>query len=264
MAEINWTIVTYLVVGVFALAGFYRGWWKEAFTTFLLVILIFLLKVPGVAQWLVDRLNNLLTAIQAFLPASVISLLQDVFGLSTTGGVIQANSAEPGTWLLILLLFVLFAVLVSIFSLPGQPDLDSKEDYFYELRPIGSVLGGLVGGVNGFIVVNLIREYLDGRNLPGGQASTPTEIATTGSVALPGVTAQATTLPSFTILDGPLPWIFMAVGLLIFIAAIKNRYYIHKDKNGFRKFYFLPPYGYRKWKYEKEKKPEMVVELKSS
>lgn len=264
MAEINWTVVTYLVVGVFALAGFYRGWWKEAFTTFLLVILIFLLKVPGVAQWLVDRLNDLLAAIQAFLPASVISLLQDVFGLSTTGGVIQANSAEPGTWLLILLLFVIFAILISILSLPNRADWNNKdkEEIFYELRPIGSVLGGLVGGLNGFIVINLVREYLDGRNLPGVQTSLPTEVATTGSVALPGVAAQATELPGFTILDGALPWIFIAIGLLIFITAIKNRYVLHKDQKGFIKPYFLAPYGYKGWKKEKEKVIHYTIEYK--
>jgi hypothetical protein len=99
--------------------------------------------------------------------------------------------------------------------------------------------------------------------LPGSQTSLPTEIATTGGVASPGVAVRAAELPGFTILDGALPWIFIAIGLLIFMIAMKNRYVLHKDKNGFRKLYYLAPYGYKKWKHEKEKKPESItIELK--
>ena len=54
----------------------------------------------------------------------------------------------------------------------------SNGGYAYTVRPTGSILGGLLGGLNGFLIINLIREYLDGRNLPGG--GLPTEIASAG------------------------------------------------------------------------------------
>lgn len=253
MAEINWTVVTYLVVGVFALAGFYRGWWKEAFTTFLLVILIFLLKVPGVAEWIVERLNDLLNITQGFLPEGISSFLGNVFGVSNTNGVIQANPTEPGTWLLFLLLFVLAAVVLSALLLPHRPNRAKQESYFYEITPMGSILGGIVGGLNGFIIINLVREYLDGRNLPGGGTSFPTEVSAVGGagMASSGVTFQATDLPGFTVLDGALPWIFIAIGLLIFVAAIKSRIRMSKDKDGFRKVDYVAPLGYDRWKNTK-------------
>ena len=47
--EINFTVLTYFAIGLFALNGLFRGWWKEAISTFFLILLVFLLQQPGVA-----------------------------------------------------------------------------------------------------------------------------------------------------------------------------------------------------------------------
>ena len=57
--EINWSAITYYVIGLFALSGFFRGWWKEAITAFFLGILVFLLRTPDVALTIHSADQNL-------------------------------------------------------------------------------------------------------------------------------------------------------------------------------------------------------------
>ncbi|GIK36408.1 MAG: hypothetical protein BroJett011_02410 [Chloroflexota bacterium] len=253
--EINWTFLTYLVVALFALSGFLRGWWKEAITTLFLAILVFLLRVPGVAQALISLVNGILAFIWGILPPSaqvfLTDLFQRAFGISTTGGVIQADANSGQTWLVLLIVFIVIASLIGWVTLPNR--LDKPKGVGYAPTPLGSILGGLIGGFNGLLVISLVREYLDGRNLPGGGSSFPTEITTTGGgtvgVASSGVSLQATQLPSFTVLDSFLPWIVILVGLLFVLAVFRNRVQITTDKNKFRKIEYRAPLGYKKYEY---------------
>lgn len=247
--EINWTVLTYFVVGLFILNGFFRGWWKEAITTVLLVILVFFLQQPGVASSFIDIINNFLNAIWGLLPSSLVEFLRNIFenvlGIETaTNGAIQADSGNGTTWLILLILFIAAASLIGRSSLPHGPGKG------FAVRPIGSILGGLVGGLNGLIIINLVREYLDGRNLPGGSGTLPTEISMAGEggarVASSGISVQATQLPEFTILDSFLPWIIIIAGLFIFWAALINRLGI-SNKDGFRKIDYREPFGYKRY-----------------
>lgn len=231
--QINWTVVTYIVIALFALSGFFRGWWKEGLTTFLLIILLFLLQFPGVAQGFIDILNSVLAAIWQLAPDFLTSFFADVFGISSTEAGIQADASDPNTWLLILLVFVVAAILISRILVPGSR----------EVTPLGGVLGGLVGAFNGFIIINLVREYLDGRGLPGGTAPA-TEITMAGSstvgMASPGLSIQAVDLPRFTILDSLIPWIVIIIGLFIFLTFLRTGFGVQGAKINPR----VPP-GYR-------------------
>jgi len=253
--EINWTLITYLVVGLFALSGFLKGWWKEAIITLFLAILVFLLRVPGVAEALVDLFNRILTFIWGVLPDSMRIFLTDFFetalGISGAGGVIQADATSGQTWLVLLIVFVAVATLIGWATLPNR--IDKPKGTAYMVTPQGSILGGLIGGFNGLLVINLVREYLDGRNLPGGGSSLPSEITMAGGgsvgTASSGVTLQATQLPSFTVLDSFLPWIIILIGLLFLLAVFKNRIDIKTDKDKFRKIEYKPPFGYKRVDY---------------
>lgn len=232
--EINWTVLTYFVIGLFALSGFFKGWWKEAVTTVFLAVLVFLLQNPDLAQRVIDTLNSILVTIWSFIPDSL---------LPAVGGVAQANASDASTWLIILILVIAAAIIFSRTTLPGgiiQPGMR------YAPTPTGSVLGGLLGGLNGFLIINLVREYLDGRSLPGGLL---TEIAPAGGggsvgIASSGVAIRAVEVPSFTILDSFLPWIIIGGGLLIFLAVLRNRVGLHSNR-GFRKIDYKVPYGYK-------------------
>ncbi len=214
--EINWTVLMYIVIGVFAMSGFFKGWWKEAILTVFLTVLVLLLQQPGVAELVIELLNTVIARIWELQPDFFSSIFENIFAVSTAGGPAQADASDPGTWLLILVLFIFVATLIGRFSLAGRSP-----------TPAGSLLGGLIGVLNGFIAINLVREYLDGRSLPG--ATEPaTEIALAGGstvgVASSGVSVQATDLPSFTILDSIVPWIIIAIGVLIFLALINTKF----------------------------------------
>ena len=118
------------------------------------------------ADSFIDILNQILSTVWQALPGSLQSILQDTFetglGVSTTNDGVQANPADGTVWLMLLVLVIAVAGIVSRSSLPNY-----GAGQGYAVRPTGSLLGGLLGGLNGLIIVNLVREYLDGRNLPG-------------------------------------------------------------------------------------------------
>ena len=45
MVEVNWTLLTYLFIALFALGGYFKGWWKEAIVTVFLTVLVLLLQL---------------------------------------------------------------------------------------------------------------------------------------------------------------------------------------------------------------------------
>lgn len=205
--EINWTVVTYIIVGLFALSGFFKGWWKEAITTLFIGILIFFLAVPSVAEWFIDTINRLIILVWDILSQAEL----------VTGQAIQLDASNGGTWLVILLLFIGLAIFISRASLPNVVREGAYRTYI--VTPIGSILGGLLGGLNGFLILNLARQYLEGSNLPGG-GQPATEIAMTGTgpvaMASSGVDFRVIDLPNFTVFNAFLPWVMIAFVILVF------------------------------------------------
>ena len=155
--QIDWMAIIYLVVGFFALIGFFRGWWKEAITAFFLGILVFLLRTPEMAQAVIDWLNPILLTVWNWLPSSVHDLLATYLGLTS----FQLDASSRQTWLVILLVMLGFSFLLSALLLPSQ--IRTAGSYTtYVVTPLASFLGGLLGGLNGFLVINLVKEYLSG------------------------------------------------------------------------------------------------------
>jgi hypothetical protein len=230
--EIDWMFLLYLSVGFCAIIGFFRGWWKEAVTLFALTLLVILLQRPDWAQKVIDALNWLIT--QSW------SLLYRVTGLALGSGPYQFNAAQPGTWIIMLMILVGAAALIAQLVLPG---------YLTRVEMMGRLIGLVFGGVNGFLIINLLREYLDGRALPGRTAPS-TEIAVVGNSAFgpasSTLSVQAVNLPTFTILDSYIPWLIIGFGLLLGVAAIKSRYRIVSKAGAGSKIERIPPYGYSK------------------
>jgi hypothetical protein len=237
--QINWTLITCVVVVFFAWSGYARGWWKEAITTAFLTILVLLLQHPDWAQSLINGINRMINTVWGFIPSSIQTLINDVLetflGVSTGGGPIQASASDPGTWIIILILFMMVSTLLGRVAFSNRP------------TPLGGFFGALIGGVNGFLVLNLVREYLDGRALPG-QTVPPSEIIQAGTSAFgpsdPTISIQATNLPDLTILDSVIPYIIVGAGLFLAIAVIKTRVALKTNKEGGRKIdtKVLPPF----------------------
>jgi hypothetical protein len=252
--EINWTVVTYFVVGYFALAGFSRGWWKEAVTTSALAGFILLLQNPDWAQRLVDLINSLLATVWNYIPTSITPVvnngLETVFAVSTSGSSpIQIDASDPGTWLTILGLVVGASILFGRVTLGNQPTAPGK------------VLGVALGGLNGFLILSLVREYLDGRALPG-QTGPESEITLAGTSsfgpAASSLSIQFTGLSGVTILDSFIPWLAMGIGLLFLVSVLKTRLGVATSADGRKLQTKVPPY-YKPLPPKKVKPPEATT-----
>lgn len=220
--EINWTLIGYLIIGLFAIAGYLKGWWREAVTALFLGILVFLLKFPDAAQWVVGRINDLISIVWDIIPDPLINFFLPL-GISAA----DTPQIDPGSgqgWLIILLLFIALSVLISRALLPNQLRNDPSY-YIYPINLTGSVLGGLLGGLNGYVILNLIREYLSESKLPFGTEPT-TEVAMSTAQAVDVVSAGANIrladLPSFTVLDNFFGWFIIGFALLIALLAVRS------------------------------------------
>ena len=239
--EINWTVLTYLVVGTFILVGFSSGWWKEALVTFFLGALVFLLQDPDQAEKFIGLINSVLGQLWSLLPDTTTAAIADALGVRATAQGIQANAASPGTWLVILLVGMVVITQLGRLLLPGA----------YSLSAIGRLLGSGLGGVNGLLVINLVREYLDGRSLPGSLAT-----ATSGNglqivggsaygTAASNLSVQTTNLPNLTILDSFAPWVIVGGGVVLLLAAIFSSVTVQSNEQKMRKISYRRPFGYR-------------------
>jgi hypothetical protein len=253
--QINWMVLTYFVIGFFALAGFSRGWWKEALTMVVLALFVFLLQQPDLAQDFIDGVNNFFATTWNLIPLSLQPAITDLFAvlfdINTGGGPIQFDASSPNSWLAILALTLALTILLSRLWLIHAPNRR------------GNFLGLLIGGANGFIIINLVREYLDGRGLPGNVAPA-TEIVLAGNSAFgtpaSSLAIQAASLPNFTILDSVIPWIVVGVGVLFAFSLVKTRLGILTVPDKGRKInHKVPPFYRKPLPAKKPEKPEDLI-----
>jgi len=147
MVTVNWTAIVLLVMGLFALAGFFKGWWREAIVTIFLAILVVFLQLPGVAQFFIDSINAVMAFIWGILPESVVAFLETTFGLGTAGRPPTIDASSPQTWIIMLIIFIGLAVLVGRLGLAGSArNASSYRGYVVTLG--GRLFGALLGAVN--------------------------------------------------------------------------------------------------------------------
>ncbi len=221
--DINYTVVFYMIVGLFGLAGFLRGWWKEAITTGLLTLLLIMLEKPDLAQQIIDSVNNLLDKFRttaAFSAAGSLAPTTDI----------QANQRE--TYIIVLIALVIVSYFIGNMTLSN------------DLTAGGRIFGGMLGFTNGFIALSLFKEYILGRFLPGGLATelgaaSAASAATAASIP-DNLTLSITNVPKTSITDGFSIWIFIVGGALLFLFALTSRVSIERGKISKR-----PPLGYK-------------------
>lgn len=237
--QIDWTILTYIVIGFFAVLGFFRGWWKEAITAFLLALLVLLLQNQDWAQTIIDWLNRVIAAGATFLNALV--------GFPDNPQTfLQLDASRPGTWLGILVFMLGLSALIGWWFLPGATVKAGTR--YYVATFVGRALGVVLGAINGFLIISLVREYLDGRSLPGN-TSLQTEVTTQGGSsfgpAVSTITIQAINLPRTTILDSYIPWLIIIGGVLVIAMVVWSRIKVEQKTGAGSRIIYPAPYGYR-------------------
>ncbi len=236
---INWTVISYCIIALFALAGFFRGWWKEAITAFFLGVLVLLLRMPEVAQSVIDFVNNILQTVWGWLPESMQNFLADVFGITS----LQIDAGSGQTWLVILIVTLGISILVTRLLLPNSVR-PAKTYQTYVVTPLGSFLGGLLGGLNGFLIINLVREYLTGTSLPTGTEEPATEMAAVGGqtvgFASSGVDFAVTDLPAFIQIGTIVGWVVIGLALVLLVFVVRARLIGSRQ-----------PFGYQRTEFKK-------------
>jgi hypothetical protein len=252
---INWPLVACFTIGFFAISGLFRGWWKEAVTTIVLGFFILLLLNPDWADAFINVINQLIATVWSLIPDGIIvafnNLFETLFGTSLGTGPVQLDASSAQTWLMILGLSVGFSILLGRAGLGENPSI------------LGRFIGAIVGAVNGFLVLSLTREYLDGRALPGREAPVSEIPVITSNTYGPAATqlgVTITNLPLSTILDSVVPWIVVGIGLLFFFSILKSRIAIDSNKDGSKLRAKLPPF-YKKRPEPKTRKQDTTSSL---
>jgi hypothetical protein len=210
-----------MVVGIFGLVGFLRGWWKEALTTGLLVLLLWLLTKPTLAASIIDFINQIIRLIVTFFTAGSLQPTE----IASAAGTVEAPTINPSQfqpYIIILIILIIFSYFTGNVALGDVA-----------LTPIARIFGGILGLVNGFIIVSLIREYMLGRFLPESGVSAAAAVPASLSVTVSNV-------PQTSIMDGITPWFFILAGAFILLLALGTRY---KYTSG--RLSRQPPLGYR-------------------
>ncbi len=192
----DFQVFFYMVIGIFGLAGFMRGWWKEAITTGLLVFLLAMLKYPELAESVVDLLNQGL---------DLLSQLLIKVGLLSQS-IVHIDPADSQFYIFTLVFFVIISYFIGR-SAAGTLNITVG----------GRMFGAILGLLNGFIILSLFREYILQRYLPN------TGITTSAAASATTATMTISNVPPQTVMDGAGIWILIIGGVLLFFFAISSR-----------------------------------------
>jgi hypothetical protein len=177
---INYETLTIIVVVLFALAGFLRGWWREGITTIFLVLLTVFLTQPEVAEAIINFINEIIAAVW-----NIIVGLLETLGIAQPTATAAATPPviDPGDrtiFIVILIVMVVLSYFTSKITLGGRT-----------ISFGARILGGIMGAINGFLSVNLVKEFIIGRFFPetgvSAQSAAPDQL----SIAVTGVPPES-------------------------------------------------------------------------
>jgi hypothetical protein len=201
---IKYDEVLTLVLVIFGMVGMMRGWYREGLTSFFVAFLAILVWRPEIGNGIIDWINGFLRFVIGFFKAG---LTFNTAKLSTaTAGV--SNVLEPTSYQLWIIITV---VLIGISYAVGEATFDGPTS------ALGRLLGGVLGAANGFVIFNLVKEFLarDWGVRTGISASSAGEVA-----------IQMTNVPAGSFVSGygivfVLILLIAVVGLLIAADKLK-------------------------------------------
>jgi hypothetical protein len=219
--QIDWNVLTYIAIGLFALVGFFRGWWREGVTTVFLTLLVIMLTQPTLAELIVDTINKLIKLIAVLIQARSIET-QALASAASAQAPVTLEATNRNIYIIGLI------ILAALSYLLGKIGLGKS------VSPLGALLGGILGAFNGFIVISLVKEYLIGRLLPGVSE------VTAAAAAPSTLSVQVQNIGGPGISTGALPWLVIVVGLVVLLLLISQRLSLAPGKMGLK-----APAGYK-------------------
>lgn len=182
---IDWDQLMLVITFLFVAVGFFRGFAREVFTSVVLLFLNYMILSPDAARRVIEVANNFLNLFKVVIlnPATVVSPQALFRAYTETGPVLTEQNAY--TFFLIILVAMLVASYVG-----GARAIGSEA-----VPPLGRILGGILGYLNGQMIMSLVKDYLLGNFLREPEALTAQgAIPQTLAVEIQNVPAQ----PMFT------------------------------------------------------------------
>jgi hypothetical protein len=205
--DINYDTLMIIVIALFALSGFLRGWWREGITTIFLILLVIFLTQPELADDIISFINNLIKTV-----FDVINNLLESF--RSEAQALAAAEAEPpivldpenrSLYILILIAIVLLSYFTSKITLGGRT-----------ISFGGRIFGGILGAINGFLAVNLVKEFIIGRFITETGLSAQAAAPDTLSVTLSDV-------PPDTVFTSTSVLLVIGLGIVVLALLLANR-----------------------------------------
>ncbi|MEM7345140.1 MAG: hypothetical protein AAF485_12920, partial [Chloroflexota bacterium] len=164
----------------------------------------------------------------------------------------QLDATNAETCLVILLIMIGLSTMIAYRVLPSHSSMIRPYPVilYYTVNTAGHFMGIIVGAMNGFVIINLVREYMDGRSLPGTDpVATSQQLTLAGDSAVgPAATnflIEVNNFPAFTILDSFVPWFAVIIGLFTALVMLRNKIWPEIQPGaGSRINTDIIPYGY--------------------
>jgi len=204
--SINYETLMIIIVALFALSGFLRGWWREGITTIFLILLTVFLTSPELAGDIIEFVNGLIDAGWSILTGllEALGLIEPTLAATSTPPIVL-DPDDRTVFIIILIIMVLLSYFTSKITLGGRT-----------ITFGGRIFGGIVGAINGFLAVNLVKEYIVGRFFPetglSAQSAAPSQL----SVAI-------TDVPPDSVFTDTSQLLVIAVGVIILALLLANR-----------------------------------------
>ncbi len=202
--DIDWDMLLAIFVALFALGGFMQGWWNTAIMTLFLVLLYILVTQPELTERIIEIINGFIEIAFEFISNILTSL-----GLmsETAAATATAPSLDPSDrtlYIVALLIIIVFAYFTSKLTLGGKT------------ISIGArIFGGILGAINGIIVVNLVKEFILGRFFEDAPAAAT-------AIAPDTVSVTVNQVPTENLLTAA-PLLIIGLGILVLALVVANR-----------------------------------------
>jgi hypothetical protein len=206
LITLNWETLVIIVASLFALGGFLRGWWREGVTTIFLILLTIFLTSPELAGNIIDFINGVIEAAWSIFRNlfEALGLAQPTVGTAATSPIV-IDPSDRTVFIIILIIMVVLSYFTSKITLGGRT-----------ATLAGRIFGGILGAINGFLAVNLVKEYIVGRFFP--------ETGLTAQTAAPDqLSISVTDVPPESVFSDTAQLLVIGLGIVILALILANR-----------------------------------------
>ncbi len=206
--SIDYSQLSTIMIFLFVAVGFFRGFAREVFTSIVLLGLNYLIVNPDIARSVMDWANTLVK-----LPAVVVanpSVVASAQGLATAYGDASPVITDDNSYMFFLL--VLVALLVGSYLVGGRAIGQEA------ISPLSRILGGVLGFLNGSMIISLAKDYLMGNFLKTAATAVTTA---TSQPSMPQTLAfEVNNVPAQPALTSGMTLLFIAAGVFVVLMIV--------------------------------------------